>query len=608
MTQTLPRDIVSRIKEETDIAGVVRQYVTLTVSGSSLKGLCPFHRERTPSFNVNPNLQIYKCFGCGEGGDVISFLMKIEGLSFLEALETLARPLDIDLSRYLREDESEGERVAFHRANEAASQAWQECLAGAQGESARRYLSRRGFGGEILQRYEVGYAPPGGEWLEIALQRRGVARELALASNLLRRNQNGVFAYFRGRIIFPIKNIAQRVAGFGGRILREGEPKYLNSPDSTYFSKGKLLYGFAASRIAIARLKTAILVEGYLDLLALAQHGFSNCVATCGTAFTPEQASVLRRGGRSVIILFDGDRAGLQATVKACHVAMAAGLEPKVARPETGEDPASQLQAQGRDAMAACLAGARDYLPFLHDLVQARGNGRRDRERGLRQALRSIGLVQDPIRQEYLLQEAAELFGMRLELLRQQIAGEQQSRSRRARVPGGAPGDAAGSVDASPTSRAAHPAAGEDRFGPRGPDGRRSGGIRSFGLLDRPAVEATLLAHVLRDASGKAALAYCRQQEEDPEPAARPEALRLQAELAAWYAAYRTDEEPRSPARFVQERWHEQDQEYRSYVSELLAKEVVPESTDFVRVVHDCLERLRGDRRRREASGRRRTA
>jgi len=325
MALTLPRDVVARIKEETDIVEVVRRYVTLAASGSAFKGLCPFHREKTPSFHVNPSRQIYKCFGCGEGGDVISFLMKAEGLSFPEAVETLARPLDIDLARYLAEDEEgEGERLAFHRANEAAAGLWRETFWSERGEPARRYLRERGFQDEILRRYDLGWAPAGGAWFAEALRRAGVGEELGLrAGLLLRRGEEPAFAYFRSRVIFPVRNIAQRIAGFGGRVIGQGEPKYLNSPDSAFFSKGKLLYGYAASRIAVARLRTAILVEGYLDLLALAQAGFTNGVATCGTAFTPDQARLLRRGCPTVFLLFDGDRAGLKAAVRASRVAIA---------------------------------------------------------------------------------------------------------------------------------------------------------------------------------------------------------------------------------------------------------------------------------------------
>jgi len=580
MTPTFPQDIVARIKEETDIVSVVRSYVTLRPAGAGFKGLCPFHREKTPSFNVTPSLNIYKCFGCGEGGDVISFLMKIEGISFPEALETLARPLDIDLSRFLQEDESEGERVAFHRANEVAARIWQQALWDEKhGQRAQQYLRERGFGNEVLRRFEVGFAPSGSEWFFRTLNHEGVQPELALRSGLARTGEEGrPFAYFRNRIIFPIKNIAQRVAGFGGRIFDRGEPKYLNSSDSTYFSKGKLLYGFSASRMSIARLKTAVLVEGYLDLLALAQAGFGNAVATCGTAFTPDQAKLIRRGCRTVVVLFDGDRAGLQAAVRASHVALAAGMEPKVARLPEGEDPASLLNSRDRSALAEILAGAVGYLPFLLSLIEERGGGREGKERALKQALGSISLVEDPIRQEYLLQEAAELYGIRLEILREHLAKAALASTRQ------------------PAFHQKPVIPSEDlRTSPKAGNGKRP--VRSLVAVNRPRIEATLLAHALRDRSGEAADLLV--VEASAEQLTTPEAELLRQELVQWHAAAQTGKST-TPAQFVQDRWHDKGAAYREYVSDLLTKEVVPDQTDFRRVILDCLARLQADRQRRQ--------
>ena len=579
MAPAFPQDIVSRIKEETDIVAVIRGYVTLKPAGASFKGLCPFHREKTPSFNVTPSLNIYKCFGCGEGGDVISFLMKIEGISFPEALETLARPLDIDLSRYLQEDEGEGERVAFHRANSAAASIWSQALwHESQGRSPRQYLQKRGFNDEVLRRFEVGFAPASSEWFIRALAREGVQGELAQRCHLLRQNQERPpFAYFRNRIIFPIKNIAQRVAGFGGRVLDRGEPKYLNSPDSTYFSKGKLLYGFSVSRMSIARLKTAILVEGYLDLLALAQAGFGNVVATCGTAFTPDQARLIRRGCRVVVVLFDADRAGLQAAVKASHIALATGMEAKVARLPEGEDPASLLVSRDRSVLEEILSSAEGYLNFLLTLVQEHGGGREGKERALKQALGTINLVEDPIRQEYLLQEAADLYGIRLEVLREHLAQEERASSARP----------------ASTQQPASPRDGADRPSEEPGNGTRR--VRSLAAINRPRIEATLLAHALRDSSGDAAGFLVAEGGQTPLTTTEAETLRQ--DLVQWHAQARRD---MSPAQFVQDHWHGKGDGYRKYVSDLLMMEVIPQKTDFQRVIQDCLVRLRTDHQRRQ--------
>ena len=427
MTPAFSPDIIARVKDETDIVEVVRQHVSLKPAGSVYKGLCPFHKEKTPSFIVTPARQRYHCFGCATGGDVISFTMEIEGVTFPEAVEILARPLDIDLSAWLRDDESEGERRAFHRANEVAMNLWRDAFWDSQlGRQALDYLKNRGFRDKALRDFDVGWAPPGSDWLAAGLKKGGVDEDLAQRADLMRTSDRGgaPFAYFRSRIIFPIKNISRQVAGFGGRVIDQGEPKYLNSSDSSYFSKGKLLYGFEASRMAIAREKSAILVEGYLDLLALAQAGIVNVVATCGTAFTPDQARLIRRGAPNVVLLFDGDKAGLKAAVRSADIALRHGMEPKIVVLPDGKDPADVVIGDGDDAMHEALKGAVGYIPFLKRLADERGGDREVSERALRQALGTVAGIADNLRREYVLQEAADAFGLQADLLRETVAAE----------------------------------------------------------------------------------------------------------------------------------------------------------------------------------------
>ncbi|MBC8424684.1 DNA primase [bacterium] len=571
MTPVLPKDVVSRIKEETDIVGLVREYVTLKTSGTSFKGLCPFHREKTPSFHVNPQRQMYKCFGCGEGGDAISFLMKLQGLSFPEALEVLARPLNIDLSRFLVDnDESEGERQAYFRALEAAGSLWSEALWENPGTQARAYLSERGFSEDILRRYDVGYAPAGTAWLQSNLDRLGVDAELATRADLLRKGRNGeLFAYFRDRIIFPVRNIAQRIAGFGGRLLGDGEPKYLNSAESDYFNKRELLYGFSVSRIPIARSKTAILVEGYLDQIALAQAGFSNSVATCGTAFTTQQARSLRRGCSTAYVLFDGDAAGLKASVKAAGVGVAAGLEVRVARMPAGEDPASFLLQKSQQDLAALLESAAGFLPLLHDLAAGSGLGRAGMERAVKTGLQAVAQVDDPIRQAYLLAEASELFDLDGDVLRAELGRLKGTRRYTAAEP--------------PPART-----GDAQSAPRG-----------GADIDPTAIEAQMLAHALHDASGRAAEMLLTRLEGASLTGVAGETLRC--ELQAWRES-RKGGETVAPADFVQARWHDRDEDFRRFVTDLLIELETVDSIDHERVVGDCLARLESDRERRRLS------
>ncbi len=592
MSPVLSADIIARVKDETDIVEVVRQHVQLKPAGAVFKGLCPFHKEKTPSFIVTPSRGRWHCFGCGTGGDVISFLMEAEGVTFPEAVEILARPLDIDLSSALKEDESEGERRSFHRANETAMNLWRDALWEPKlGGAALAYLTERGFGEKVLHDYDVGWAPGLPGWLETGLRKGGVDRELALRADLLRPSDRGgePFAYFRNRIIFPVKIISRQVAGFGGRVVDQGEPKYLNSSDSAYFNKGKLLYGFEASRMPIARQKCAVLVEGYLDLLALAQVGFTNVVATCGTAFTPDQAKLLRRGARDVILMFDGDRAGLKAAVRSADIALRHGLEPRIVRLPTGKDPADVAIASGAPAIEALLREAIGYVPFLKRLADARGGDRTLSERAVRQTLGTVAGIEDPLRREYVLQEAADVFGIEIEVLRRSLPATAPGDSAVRSPLGGRPaGDRTSGAPGAPSQGGSSASA---EAAPRA----RAGGPRVRRPIAAPQVAriaADLLAHALRDESGTAAREVADAGEL---PGLEPAAATLVAEIRVW--ALQPAGAP-GVREWVLARWNGVgDSGYRGYVSRLLDREDIPAHTDHVRVVTDCLARLGRDAR-----------
>lgn len=574
----LPPEIIARVKDETDLVELVGRYVRLQPAGANWKGLCPFHQEKTPSFHVNPGRQSYKCFGCGEGGDAISFLMALENLTFPEAMETLARALDLDLARFLQPGEDEGEKRAYFRATEAACavfrEAWQDARLGA---AAREYLTGRGFFPEVLERFDVGWAP-GGDWLARQLARRGVSEDLAVAAGLLRcQADRPSFAFFRDRIIFPIRNIARQVAGFGGRLIAQGEPKYLNSADNPYFSKAKLLYGFETARMVIARARTAVLVEGYLDLIALAQAGIGNVVATCGTALSVEHARMLRRSCRQVIVLFDGDRAGRKAAVRASHLCLAAGLEEaRVAELPAGLDPADLVMTQGSEALQVLLKDAVGYLAFVRRAVNQAGDDRLALEKGVHQVLSTIAAVPDPIRREYLLRDTAALFGLELDLLRESLRGA-LAPDRRA--------DQAGT----PAAAAAETApAGAAAPGPAPADRRPA--FRTLTGLKREHVESVLLAHVLQDDSG-AMVRLLLTIGGDLEWS-HPAATALVGELAVWPQAG----DGLAPRAFIEQRWHARDAAYRAYVTDLLAQDIPPQG-ETERAVRESAQRLQPFRR-----------
>ena len=566
----LPPEIIARVKDETDIVELVGKYVRLQAAGSSYKGLCPFHQEKTPSFHVNPTRQLYKCFGCGEGGDAISFLMEIEGLNFPEAMETLARSLDIDLAKFLQPGEDEGEKRAYHRALSAASDAfcaaWQDDRVG---RAARDYLTSRGFSLEVLDRFDVGWAP-GGDWLRTELERHGVGTDLAVKCDLLRiQDGRAPFAYFRDRVMFPIRNVARQVTGFGGRIIGSGEPKYLNSAENPHFTKSRLLYGFDAARMVIARAKVAVLVEGYLDVIGLAQVGVANAVATCGTAFTGEQARLMRRGASKVIVLFDGDTAGRKAAVKTCHICLTAGLEAEIAPLPQGKDPADLAIESGAEAVQSVLMNSVPYLQFVRDAVSRAGDERSALEKGIRQVLSTVAEVPDAIRREYMLQEASDLFGLEVSVLKETLAAMARH----------APVARVRTTDEEPPPAEAEPE----------PEPRRPA-FRKLTVVRAEHVESVLLAHVLDDESGRAARVLLA--EGGDLEWAQPAAATLYGELQAWADG----DGGQTPSTHVQAHWHLQDGAYRAFVTDLLAQDV-PEGGETERVVRESMDRLRLARR-----------
>jgi DNA primase len=569
MSPVLPGDIVTRIKEETDIVSVVREYVSLKPSGSSFKGCCPFHKEKTPSFHVNIQQQYYKCFGCGEGGDVISFLMNLQGLSFPESLEVLARPLNIDLAKYLTDnDESEGERQAWFRALETASEAWVEELWSDSGKEAKAYLIDRGFSEEVLRRYDVGFAPEGSQWLGQKLKANGVSLDLAVRTGLLMQGDyDKPFTYFRNRIIFPVRNIAQRIAGFGGRIIGPGEPKYLNSRESNYFNKRALLYGFSVSRIPIARSKKAILVEGYLDLLALVQHGFNNCVATCGTAFTVEQAQALHRGCRTLYVLYDGDKAGLKASIRAASVALQAGLEPKIAMLPDNLDPDDFLQENSPEALGELLHNSLGYMELLHDLAVKSGKGREGLERAIRASVDTISGVNDPIRQSLLIDEASTVFGLERAIIVSEIERLNISANRRYK----------GQNEDTETES-------------ESPKKTTGGHI----VVDIGALEKSLLSCAINDSTGKAVKAMNESLVDHS--FASSEASLLAEEFQKW-----EQESELEPGNFVRDRWYNYPDSYRNFVTSLLALDNSSSVDDVTSLIADCVTRIQREKDRLSA-------
>ncbi len=349
------REILAR----TDIGEVIGAYVTLRKRGNDLVGLCPFHGEKSPSFHVHPDRGFFKCFGCGAGGDVLSFVQKHENVGFQDALRILGKRVGVDLeAEDPRAARARSEREAIYHANDVARAWFHRMLLDARaGAQARAYCEGRGIARETIDAFSLGYAPDGWEGLVDELRRNDVDPALAAKAGLVKPSQRGGFYdFYRDRLMIPTVAVTGETIAFGGRALGEAEPKYLNTATTPVYTKGRYLFALNAARRAAAKEDSTIVVEGYLDCIALHQAGFANAVAALGTAFTPEQAHELRKVASRAILCFDADAAGIEAALKSIDVLSAEGVDVWALRIPDGKDPDEFVRRNGADAFAALLA------------------------------------------------------------------------------------------------------------------------------------------------------------------------------------------------------------------------------------------------------------
>lgn len=371
-------EFVDQLKSSIDIVKVAGEYVRLNRVGATgqYRGLCPFHQEKTPSFNVNQPRQIYKCFGCGVGGDVLKFVMEIEGLTFYEALKQLAEHNGIPMPR--RSDYSDAEtrlRGALHEMHALAAQVFQEGLRSPQGAEARAYLAKRGVSQEMIETFGIGFADPAGQALLRRFSDRGFAPDQMEQSGLVRRRQEGSGFYdtFRGRLMFPIHNESGKVIAFGGRAMQDDQqPKYVNSPETPIYRKSSVLYNLHRARDAMRKQNRAVLVEGYMDVIGAHAAGVTEVVASCGTALTPHQVRTMHRLAATVVVNYDPDTAGANAAEKAIQLLLDEGLHIRVLTLEGGLDPDEYVKERGADAYRATVESAGGYFHWLADRARAR--------------------------------------------------------------------------------------------------------------------------------------------------------------------------------------------------------------------------------------------
>jgi DNA primase len=358
-------DFVESVRSAGDIVQLVSDYVPLKPAGTRLKGLCPFHEEKTPSFSVDPSRQLFYCFGCQTGGDLFKFVMLYEKVAFPEALEILAKRFGVAIPRKRTGPEDPLERLL--RMNNVAAAFYRARLAEEAGAGCRAYLARRRIDAATAERLGLGWAPESWDALRRHLLDQRFRAEEGVAGGLLleRRSGSGQYDRFRNRLIFPIRDLGGRTVAFGGRALVEGEPKYINSPETPAYTKCEHLYGLDLAKEAIRREGFAIVVEGYLDLAALVQAGLHHVVASLGTAFTEAQARLLARFTTRVAFSYDGDAAGSAATARSLDLLLARGFEVRVVALDPGQDPDDFIGRHGGEAYATRVREAPDYLEFL---------------------------------------------------------------------------------------------------------------------------------------------------------------------------------------------------------------------------------------------------
>ncbi|MGZ6253484.1 MAG: DNA primase, partial [Candidatus Binataceae bacterium] len=352
-------DKLEEIRTRADIVEVIGAHVRLKRAGRNFVGLCPFHNEKTPSFSVNPERGFFHCFGCGAGGTVFNFIMRTEGLNFPEAIESLARRYGVTLpERGGETGPGAGERDAALRANQTAADFFVHVLwKTPDGAAARDYLAARGVAAETARTFGLGFAPERPANLARALEKRGLLTA-AVRLGLVRQDGAGTRDMFRGRLMFPIRDGQGRVLAFGGRVLDQRLPKYINSPESPLYSKSRNVYGLYEARAAIASADRAIVVEGYLDAIAVWQAGFKETIASLGTALTVDQLRLVGRQTRNVLACFDGDAAGRKASLRALEIFLAAGLLGRGIFIPPGFDPDTFIKQRGAQAFAELIASA----------------------------------------------------------------------------------------------------------------------------------------------------------------------------------------------------------------------------------------------------------
>ncbi|MBS3741787.1 MAG: DNA primase [Candidatus Cloacimonetes bacterium] len=402
---------IDKVREANNIVDVINSYVPLKKSGANFKTRCPFHDEKTPSFIVSPSKQIYKCFGCGKGGNVFTFLMEYEKITFPEAVQKLAQRAHIKLPEKEGSSQKQSLYNEMYKIYELAHKYYSKNLQ-KKGKEAKNFLKNRGVESDTIKKFQLGLAPDKWDGLVSFLKGKGLSKKAVMKSGLFSQKNQRIYDKFRKRIIFPIFSTDGKILAFGGRIYKEDDDssvKYLNSPEQIIYQKRYQLYGLNVTKRKIIDAKKALVVEGYMDLCKLYQFGFSNIVASLGTALTTQQIKLLARYTKNIIILYDGDEAGYAATARAIKTCLQNDIFPSVVMMPRGYDPDSYLDEFGKDDLAQLIDNPLSFYQFLGKYLQADLDLEHKRK-ALDAIIDDLGLISDPTQKELFVNKVAEEF------------------------------------------------------------------------------------------------------------------------------------------------------------------------------------------------------
>jgi DNA primase len=425
----IPEELIQQVREQSDIVEVISEYIQLKRTGRGYVGLCPFHSEKTPSFSVVPDKQFFHCFGCHVGGDVFKFIMEIEGISYVEAIKHLAEKAGIQIPEV--EDnisnEDAAKKVRMQEAHLLAAKLYHHVLIHTKyGENAREYLKQRGLSAKTIEAFQIGFAPPKRDFLTQFLIRRGFNPTEMAEAGLIQVNESNHTYYdrFTNRIMFPIEDHRGKIVAFSGRLLGEGKPKYLNTPESPIFHKSNTLFNLSRAKRQIRKTGQMILLEGHVDAVQLFQAGIENVVASQGTAFSEGMARLIRRYTNEVVICFDGDDAGQEAASKAAEIMVQSGLEVRIAKLPEGLDPDDYIRKYGGEHFRlSILKNAMPITAFRLERLR-KGKDLSDsiaRNRYVEQALEQIAILPSAIERDHYITLLVEEFNIPPEVLRQEV-------------------------------------------------------------------------------------------------------------------------------------------------------------------------------------------